>query len=253
MNENLCVDGMPPDMRDALWVRVRDRRNRYAIMDLADWIVGQGHAVRTKKGFGLVRGSDRDSTDGLKERRDLQERGLTADKIRGAIEALEDVEFLDVERKGGGASYNYRGQKRNPPNVYRINEHFRDLFKRGLEELKRLAKILPQAATAVARKLCSGINSTFLTRKTLESAPPNCTIQNMAPIPGDIGTLSSQKGQEPASGAQEQAPPVSPDHRPVTPAAPADGPPVERAPGPMDRFLDELQARLGLPPRKADG
>ncbi|MBB2965010.1 hypothetical protein [Methylobacterium sp. R2-1] len=240
-------------MRDTLWVRVRDRKNRYAIMDLAHWIVGQGHAARTKKGFGLVRGSDRDSPDGLKERRDLQEMGLTADKIRGAVEALEDVEFLDVERKGGGASYNYRGQRRNPPNVYRINEHFCDLFKRGVEEMKRLAKILPQAASAVARELLSGINSTLLTRKTLESAPPNCPSKDRSPIMGEFGTSTPQKGHEPPQEAPGRPSLVSLGHPPVTPAAPADGPPVERAPGPMDRFLDELQARLGLPPRKADG
>ena len=216
--ENVCAIGMPAEMRDALWSRVSGRKNRSSIMALADWIVEMGHVFRTREGFSLVRGSDKGSTTGLKERPELQERGLTADKIRGAYEALVDVEFLRSETPEvpGGWRRNYRQQPRRPSTRYWIAEEFVALFKAGIANLKAAVVQVTMAAKAVASSALSGVRQPSLISVASSSSPPKCQSQDMTPIPGDIRTSYGQRSigsrQEPLPAAS----PPRPEARPIS-------------------------------------
>lgn len=197
MNENLCLPALPGEMRDALYVRVRHKKNCASIMALAAWIVSKGLHLRSRKGFQLVRGSDRDVPDGMKERADMQSLGLTADKLRGAIKALVEVCFIDKEAgQILGWRRNFRGQARNPPCTYRVTEEFVSIWRKAKKEILSRISEAAVAAKTVAAKALASVSPTCLLENPSSafSSPPERRIQNLAPCSGDLANQLVEKG-----------------------------------------------------------
>ena len=201
MDKNLCPVEMPGLMHDALWVRVRDRRNRHSIMALAAWIMRQGLHLRSKKGFELVRGSDKDSPDGLKERADIKSLGLTADMIRGAIKGLVEVNFLS-KQAGQVLDWrvNFRKQARTPPCIYRLSEEFLGFWRKAKREaLARISEAVV-AAKAVAAQALASVKALHHSENPSSAfpSPPNRRVQNITPCSGDL-----------TEGVDQTAPPIA--------------------------------------------
>lgn len=199
MSEILCPVGLPGPMRDALEARVRDRKNFATIMAFADWLFRMGLLFRSKKGVELVRGSHRKIANGLKERADLQELGLTADKIRGAIKALVEVCFLDVEvAEDTRWHMNFRAQPRRKPNLYRLTAEFRSIYYRACEAgaaTRHWVKRKAVAAKHVASKLCSSAKTNLTAPVASFSSPlnQNQTLTGKTPSRGELPPANPPK------------------------------------------------------------
>lgn len=199
MNKNLCPVGLPGPMRDALWSRISKRKNRHTTATFADWMFQVGLLFRAKDGFGLVRGSHRTIASGLKERADLQELGLTADKIRGAYELLVEVGFLDKEKvKNAEWRMNFRNQPRRPECTYRLSAEFRAIYYRACESgaaVRHWVKKTTVAAKRVALKLCSSVEANLKPSAAPFFSPLNVslTFQDRAASRGEVRSPKSSR------------------------------------------------------------
>ncbi|RYF20755.1 MAG: hypothetical protein EOO77_07380 [Oxalobacteraceae bacterium] len=130
MTDAIWQNALPPSAMNVLMQALGGSKAASRAVSFTRWIVGKGLWVRSRCGFHLVRGSNPNLPEGLKEDAFLVGLGFTAGKIRGAIKALLDAGILErLDGPNAKRSFNWRGQRRVPPVKYRFSTAFYGMLK----------------------------------------------------------------------------------------------------------------------------